>query len=194
MVVYHLVDHIADRFIQLVDDLDDEIDELEDGVETWPAEHTRARLSQLRRDLLHVRRTLAPTRDAVRGVVDGRVDIEGRALFTREVFPREIEREFASVYDKLLRAAEGLELARDLLAAARDYHQTKIANDQNQVMKTLTVVASLILFPTFVVGVYGQNFRHMPELHWYYGYIWSWLVIAVTTAAQLVFYKRRGWI
>jgi magnesium transporter len=194
MVVYYLVDHIADRYIDLIDDVDAEIDELEDNMDRWQNERTRVRLSELRHDLLHLRRTLAPTRDAVRGVVDGRVDIEGRALFTREVFPAELEREFANVYDKLLRATEGLDLARDLLAAARDYHQTKIANDQNDVMKTLTVIASLVLFPTFVVGVYGQNFDHMPELHWYLGYLFSWSVIITTTVVQLVFFKRRGWI
>jgi magnesium transporter len=76
----------------------------------------------------------------------------------------------------------------------RDYHQSKIANDQNQVMKVLTVVASLVLFPTFIVGVYGQNFIHMPELHWRYGYAYSWGIIAVSTVLQVVFFRRKRWI
>ena len=194
LVVYHLVDHIADGYLDLIDDLDDEIDELEENVDVWPHERTRARVSELRHDLLHIRRTLGPTRDAVRGVVDGRVDVEGRLLFSREVFPAEVEREFATVYDKLLRATEGLELARDLLAAARDYHQSKISIDQNDVVKRLTVIASLLLFPTFIVGVYGQNFEHMPELGWRLGYVFSWFVIAATTAAQLAFFRWRRWI
>lgn len=194
MVLYHLVDHIADRYLDLIDAIDDEIDELEENVDVWPNERTRSRVSELRHDLLHVRRTLAPTRDAVRGVVDGRVDIEGRLPFSREVFPAEVEREFATVYDKLLRAAEGLELARDLLAAARDYHQTKISIDQNDIVKKLTVIASLLLVPTFIVGVYGQNFEHMPELEWRLGYAFSWAVIVVSTAAQLAFFRWRRWI
>ena len=194
MVVYHLVDEISERYLQLLDDLDDEIDELEDHVDDWPDSRIRARLSALRHDLLHLRRTLAPTRDAVRGVVDGRVDLEGRALFAREVFPREVEREFASVYDKLLRASESLDLARDLLAAVRDYHQNKITVEQNDVTKKLTVIASLLLFPTLIVGVYGQNFEHMPELRWELGYAFSWAVIAVTTLLQLAFFRWRRWI
>jgi magnesium transporter len=194
MVAYYLLDHIANGYIDLVDAIDDEIDELEDNVDVWPNERTRARISELRHDLLHVRRTLAPTRDAVRGVVDGRVDIEGRLLFGREVFPQEVEREFATVYDKLLRATEALDLARDLLAAARDYHHAKISLDQNDVVRKLTVIASLLLFPTFIVGVYGQNFKHMPELGWRLGYAFSWLVIVAVTLAQLAFFRWRRWI
>ena len=93
-----------------------------------------------------------------------------------------------------MRAYDGLELSRDLAAGARDYLQTKIANDQNEVTKRLTAIASIVLFPTFVVGVYGQNFDHMPELHWRLGYLWSWVVIIVVTAAQLVYFRRRRWL
>jgi len=98
------------------------------------------------------------------------------------------------VYDKLLRATEELELARDLLATVRDYHQAQIANAQNSVVRTLTVIASLILLPTFIVGVYGQNFRHMPELGWRYGYAFSWALIVAVTVAQLLFFRRKQWL
>src|SRR5213079_1749604 len=173
------------------DDLDGEIDELEDSVETAPAAQTRDRLSELRHDLLHIRRTLSPTRDAVRRVVDNVVEVEKG----EEVFPHEVEIAFNSVYDKFLRAFDGLELSRDLIASVRDYLQSKIANDQNEVMKTLTVIASLLLLPTFIVGLYGQNFRHhFPELHWRFGYLWSWGLIVATTLIQLVIYRRNKWI
>ena len=89
------------------------------------------------------------------------------------MLPRDVELDFADVYDKLLRAVDGLDFSRDLLASARDYQQAKIANDQNEVTKRLTVIASLLLVPTFIVGVYGQNFDHMPELHWRFGYAWQ---------------------
>ena len=109
-------------------------------------------------------------RDAVRRVVDDVVEVEKG----KEVFPHDVEVAFNAAYDKLLRAFDGLEFSRDLLASVRDYQQSKIANDQNEVMKRLTVIASLILLPTFIVGLYGQNFVHMPELRWHYGYAYSW--------------------
>jgi magnesium transporter len=191
MMFYRLIDDIAARYLDLVDQLDGEIDELEDGVETAPAAQTRDRLSELRHDLLHIRRTLAPTRDAVRRVVDNVVDVEEG----EEVFPHDVEVAFNSAYDKLLRAFDGLELSRDLIASVRDYLQAKIANDQNEVTKKLTALASMLLVPTFIVGVYGQNFRHhFPELAWRFGYAWSWGLIVVTTFAQFVFFRRRRWI
>ena len=190
MMAYRLVDEIAERYLDLVDALDEEIDELEDKVELQSAEITRTRISSLRHDLLHIRRTLSPMRDAVRRVIDGSVDVEDGT----EVFPRDVEVAFNGSYDKLMRAFDGLELSRDLLASVRDYHQSKIANDQNEVMKVLTVIASLVLFPTFVVGVYGQNFLHMPELHWHYGYAYSWGIIVASTLIQLWFFRRKKWV
>jgi magnesium transporter len=190
VMVYRLVDQIAEYFLDLVDAIDDEIDELEDGIEDWPSAQVRQRISTLRHDLLHVRRTVSPTRDAIRRVVDRRIDVgEGP-----EVLPRDVELDFADVYDKLLRALDGLDFSRDLLASARDYQQAKIANDQNEVTKRLTVIASLLLVPTFIVGVYGQNFDHMPELQWSFGYWWSWGWIIGTTILQLLFFRWLGWI
>jgi magnesium transporter len=191
MILYHLVDDVAERYLDLIDAVNDEIDELEDHVEAWPNEKVRQRLSDLRHDLLHIRRTLSPTRDAVRRIVDGRLELEEGA----EAFPREVELHFADAYDKLLRSSEGLELSRDLVASARDYHQAKVANDQNEVVKRLTAIASILLVPTFIVGLYGQNFiRSMPELRWGFGYWWSWGWIIVTTVAQVIYFRRKGWI
>ena len=189
-IVYRIIDLIAEDFLDLVDALNDEIDELEDGIESWPSSHVRARISQLRHDFLHVRRTVSPTRDAIRRVVDRRIDVgEGP-----EVLPRDIELDFADVYDKLLRAVDGLDLSRDLLASARDYHQAKIANDQNEVMKRLTVIASVLLLPTFIVGLYGQNFIDIPELRWHWGYGYVWAVIVGTTLLQLWIFRRNRWL
>jgi magnesium transporter len=191
MMLYRLVDDIAEHYLDLVDDLDDEIDELEDIVDTSPAYVTRRRLSELRHDLLHIRRTLSPTRDAVRRVVDNVIEVKEGP----EVFPHEVEISFNGAYDKVLRASDGLELSRDLINSARDYSLAKIANDQNEVMKRLTAIASLLLVPTFIVGLYGQNFlHHFPEIHWQYGYYWSWALIIASTIAQFVWYRRRGWI
>jgi len=189
MVVYALVDDVAERYLSLIDALEDEIDELEEGVESLKADVVRARVSNLRHDLLHVRRTLTPTRDAIRRVLDGRIEIGGK----RE-FPREIELHFEDAYDKLLRASEGLELARDLVAGVRDFSQAKIAIDQNEVMKKLTAIASMLLVPTFIVGLYGQNFRRIPELHWGFGYAWSWGLIVVTTIFQVIYFRRKRWL
>jgi magnesium transporter len=189
MHAYHLVDDIAEGFLDLVDALNDEIDELEDHVEEWDNERVRTRLSSLRHDLLHIRRTLAPTRDAIREIVDNRIEFTGDEVFTHDA-----ELNFGNAYDKLLRAADNLELARDLVAGVRDYHQAKIANDQNDVMKRLTVIASVLLLPTLIVGLYGQNFDNMHELHWWWGYYYSLGLIAVSTVAQVLYFRWKRWL
>jgi Mg2+ and Co2+ transporter CorA len=115
MIAYHVVDEIAEDYLDLLDAVDDEVDELEDNVESWPNERVQRAISDLRHSLIEIRRTLGPTRDAVRGIVDGRTDLEGRPLFRREVFPREVELHFAQAYEKLLRAADGVDYAREAI-------------------------------------------------------------------------------
>jgi magnesium transporter len=189
MLAYRVIDDIAERYLDLVDELDGEIDELEDRVESQSAELTRQRISELRHDMLHIRRTLAPMRDAIRRVIVNACDVDDGP----EVFPHEVEVAFNAVYDKLMRALDSLDFSRDLLAGVRDYHQAQISNNQNEVMKRLTVIASLVLVPTLIVGVYGQNFDHMPELHWHLGYAFSWGLIVVTTALQLLWFRHKRW-
>jgi magnesium transporter len=156
MHLFHLADDVAECFLDLVDDLNEEIDELEDHVEEWGAERVRMRLSSLRHDMLHIRRTLGPTRDAIREIVDNRIEFAGQEVFTHDV-----ELSLGTVYDKLLRAADNLELARDLVAGVRDYHQAKIANEQNEVMKRLAVIATIFLPLAFLTGFFGQNFSYL---------------------------------
>jgi magnesium transporter len=190
VIVAALADAVAESFLSAVDALDDEVDKLDDDVEGEEPTALRRRIRSLRHHLLRVRRAIGPTREAFHKVVDRRVDVEGA-----ELLPHEVEIAFGDAYDKLLRAVDGLDLARDLLAGSRDYLQAKIANDQNEVAKKLTAIASLLLVPTFIVGVYGQNFRHhFPELAWQYGYAWSWSLIIVTTVIQLWFFRRKRWI
>ena len=189
MFAFHLVDEIAERYLDLIDSLDDEIDELEDMVLDRSPQEVGKRLRELRHDVLGIRRTLSPTRDAVHKIVDNRVELDDG-----ELFPRDVEISFGNAYDKLLRASEALDGSRDSLAGVRDYLQGKVSIDQNEVMKRLTLIASLLLLPTFIVGLYGQNFVKIPELHWAFGYWWSWGWIIGTTIAQLVFFKWRRWI
>ncbi len=189
LLLWQLMDDIAERYLDLVDRIDDQVDELEDLVESDHSLETRRTIAGLRGTMLRVRRSLGPLRDATRAVLDDRVEIDGH-----ELFPRDIEIHFAEVYDKFLRATEGLDFARDLLAGVRDYHQAQIAVDQNEVMKRLAAVAGLLLLPTFIVGLYGQNLEGSPEMGWSWGYTFSWVVIIVTTVAQFIWYRRKRWL
>src|SRR5262245_36034276 len=110
LIAWEIVDEVAEGFLTMVDDLNVEIEEFEDEVDNSSSDQIRSRLSELRHDLLNIRHTLAPTRDAVRAVVDDRVELDDEA----ELFPHDVELHFGFAYDKLLRASESLETARDL--------------------------------------------------------------------------------
>jgi magnesium transporter len=191
MVVYHLVDDVAEGYLELTDRLNERIDALEDHVDDWESARVRDELSALRHDILHIRRTLSPTRDAVRRVFDDRVDARVGNL---ELFDRSTELHFADAYEKLMRASEALDLSRDLVAGVRDYYQAKVANDQNEVMKRLTIVASLLLPASLIVGFYGMNVHGIPEYHWSFGYEYVLALIVALTLLQLVWFKRKRWI
>lgn len=190
-----LIDDVAERFLDIVEEFEVRIDRLEDQVGGGDGRATRQEMSHLRHDMLRTRRVLTPIRDVTRAVVTDRLELGGRDRVEHEqVFPHDIEIRFHDCYDKLLRATDGLDLTRDLLANVRDFQQSQIAVEQNEVMKKLAAIASLLLLPTFIVGLYGQNFERMPELTWPLGYLFSWGLIAVTTAAQLYYFRRKGWL
>jgi magnesium transporter len=148
----------------------------------------RRRLAELRHELLHGRRTVAATRAAVRRVLDGRIEIGELALF-----PPEVERLFADTYETLVRVTEELDIARDLLAGVRDHNQSRVVESQGEVAKKLTVIASLVLVPSFIVGFYGQNFESaFDDPHWSLGF--STGLIVVSTLVQLALYRWRRWI
>jgi len=189
ILVNELVDAAADSYLDLVDRLYVEIDALEDHVDDLPSVMLRQRLSSLRHEMLHARRNASATRAAIRRVVDGRLDLgDDDALF-----PREAEHAFADTYDTLVRVIEELDVARDLLASVRDYLQAKIAETQSEIVKKLTVVASLVLVPTLITGFYGQNFAGVFEKgYWTLGV--SVGLIVVTTLLQLAFFRWKRWI
>ncbi len=188
MLVYRLVDDVADSYLELLNTVYAEIDDLEDRLDSMQPAHVRLRLSEIRHELLRRRRMVSATRAAVRRVLDGRVEVGEHGLF-----PPEIESLFGDTYDTLVRATEELDIARDLLAGARDHLQAKVAETQNEVGKKLTVIASLVLVPSFIVGFYGQNFEGVfSREYWSIGVSTS--LIAASTLVQLALFRWRRWI
>lgn len=182
------VEDAADAFLVLLDGLFEAIDELESDVEHLTGPDVRRRIASLRSELLLARRASSATRGIARRVVDGRVDV-GRS----ELFPPEIERRFVDTYETLVRATEELDVARDLLGGVRDYYQAKITEQQNEVAKKLTVIASLVLVPSLIVGFYGQNFAGVFRA-WYWGIGISVGLIVATTIIQLALFRWRRWL
>jgi magnesium transporter len=188
ILVQRLIDDVTDTYLDLLDATYGEIDALEDRIDELRPADTRMRLSELRHELLHRRRTISATRAAVRRILDGRVEVGDHALF-----PADVERLFGDTYDTLVRVTEELDVARDLLSGVRDHLQSKIAESQNEVAKKLTVIASLVLVPSLVVGFFGQNFEGEFQKGWWTLAVSTGIIVG-SSLIQLALFRWRRWI
>ncbi|WP_336035347.1 magnesium/cobalt transporter CorA [Halobacterium yunchengense] len=187
---YRCIDRIVDDYFAILDDIEDDIEAVEDEVmaAATAGSDVLNRINSLRRDLLSVRRLLWPTRDAVGVLARGDPDHVGEAT----------EKYYRDVYDHLVQLVELAETYRDLTSGARDIYLNALSMSTNDVMKKLTVVATIILPLTFVAGVYGMNFSgspyNMPELGWTYGYPAVMAGMAAMAGVLLVYFRREGWL
>ncbi|MDH6247193.1 magnesium transporter CorA family protein [Mycobacterium sp. OTB74] len=193
-LVYVLIDEIARAFTELADGFEAEINEIEDALDdshphrASDGEWFRKRLQRFRSDLYDVRSALIPTEHAVHFIIVGE-DLTGA-----ELFPRDIEDKLRDTYDRLRYVSESLDVVRDEIGGLRDYLQARIGNEQNEIMKALTIVAALVLIPTFVVGFYGQNFEYFPGLHGKRAFWAVCLVMLAIVMSEIWYLWHRGWI
>jgi magnesium transporter len=184
-LLYILLDEIVDGYFIAVDVYQDRIEELEEQV--FGAEgnvETHERIFQFRKELSQFRRSAAPLRDVLDVMQRRTVDV---------VTPR-LEPYFRDVYDHVLRATDFVDGVRDIMASALEANLTVVSNRLNEVMKELTAWAAIILLPTLVAGVYGMNFRHMPELNWLLGYPFALGLMLLSAGTLYVMFKRRDWL
>lgn len=187
---YRIIDVVVDDYFDLLDRIEDEIEAIEEDVLETPDRGTLERINSVRRELLSFRKQVWPAREAV-GVL-ARGD-------PAQVDP-ETEKYFRDVYDHLVQIADLTETYRDLVSGARDIYLNALSQSTNEVMKVLTVVATIFIPLTFVAGIYGMNFDpsvspyNMPELGWQFGYPAAMLGMAAIAMVMVVHFRRRGYL
>lgn len=186
--VYRVLDAIVDEYFTVLDEIGTDIETVEDRIIDDPATETLEILNSLRRELLSIRRIVWPARDAVSVLARGDSDHVQAST----------EKYYRDVYDHLVQHVELVETYRDLASGARDIYLNTLSQSTNEVMKRLTVVATIILPLTFVVGVYGMNFGaspyNMPELGWRFGYPAVLAGMALTATVMLRYFQSEGWL
>jgi magnesium transporter len=180
---YTLLDVIIDRGFPVLEDLGEWIEDLEDELLETPSREVLAQIHELKRDLLLLRRMLWPQREVVNQLL--REDLSIIDETTRPYL--------RDCYDHTIQIMDLFETYRDMAAGMLDVYLSSTSNRLNEVMRVLTVIATIFIPPTFLVGVYGMNFIDMPELHWRYGYLGSWLVIVAMIGGMLLYFKRKKW-
>jgi magnesium transporter len=181
---YALLDAIVDSYFPLLEQAGEEIERLQELALVDASDKTLARIHEMRRDLLELRRAIWPLRDALGGVVR----VEG------SFFSPETQVYLRDCYDHTVQVLDITETYRELAGSLMDIYLSSLSNRMNEVMKVLTIIATIFIPLTFIAGIYGMNFEKMPELGWTYGYPAVWGVMAVTTVAMLVYFRRKGWL
>ena len=185
---YRVIDALVDEYLDILDDIETEIERVEEEVITSTDIETLERINAVRRDLLAFRKIAWPTREAIN------VLARGDSPFVTD----ETEKYYRDVYDHLVQVVDLTETYRDLTNGARDIYLNTLSQSTNEVMKALTVVATIFIPLTFVVGVYGMNFAdsryNMPELGWTFGYPAVMLGMALMVGIVLVHFYWRDWL
>ena len=183
-LAYALLDAMVDGYFMILEDFGDRMDEIEEELLSDPTMATLHRIHRLKREGLVLRRSIWPLREVVSTLERGDNSIirEGTKIYLRDV------------YDHTIQVIENVETFRDTMGGMVDLYLSTISNRMNEVMKVLTIIATIFIPLTFIAGIYGMNFANMPELEWRYGYFITWGVIAAIALTMVVFFRKRKWL
>ncbi len=182
-LMFTLTDIIVDKFYSILESINDSLDNLEEAIFENPVEELLGENQQIKRDILQLRKTIVPLREALHKL----------ELFDSDLIDDKTNKYFSDVYDHTAQILENIETFREINSELKDIYLSSISYRMNQVMKVLTIVATVFIPLTFIVGVYGMNFEYMPEIHWKYAYPAVWLIMASSAVGMLIYFRIKKW-
>ncbi len=182
-LAYSLIDAVVDSYFSILEHVGEWIEDIEEVLVSAPRTETMHAIHGLKKEMILLRKSVWPLREVVNSLERGESPLikESTGIFLRDV------------YDHTIQVMDTIEIFRDMTSGMLDLYLSSISNKMNEVMKVLTVIATLFIPTTFIVGVYGMNFEYMPELKWRYGYLLIWMVIIGVTSAMLFYFKKKKW-
>ncbi len=183
-LVYTLLDAIVDNYFIILEKIGEQIEFIEERLIINPASDTLNTIHKLKREMLFLRKSVWPLREVISGMERGESSlIKG----TTKIYLRD-------VYDHNIQIIDTIETLRDMLSGMLDIYLTSISNRLNAVMKVLTIIATIFMPLTFLAGIYGMNFKYMPELEWKWGYPLILLIMSTIGISMLFYFKRKKWL
>ena len=182
-LVYTLIDSIIDSYFVILETLGEKIEDLEEELINDPQKSTLTKIYSLKREMLYLRKTVWPLREAISRLERGESDLvtRGTHIYLRDV------------YDHTINVLDSLETYRDMLSGMLDIYLSSISNRMNEIMKVLTIITTIFIPLSFIAGVYGMNFKFMPELESEYGYYVVIFVMFTIGILMLFYFKRKKW-
>lgn len=183
-LLYALMDAVVDHYFIVLETLGERLEDMELELLDNPDKNSLGKLHHLRREIINLRRSVYPLREVISQF--GKIEEPGIDKNT-QVFIRDL-------YDHTIQVIETIEVFRDMATSLLDLYMNSVSNKMNEIMKVLTIIATIFIPLTFVAGIYGMNFTHMPELSWRYGYVGVMIFMFVAALLMLVYFKRKRWL
>lgn len=183
-LAYALLDAVVDHYFSVLEKLGERIENLEEELIENPSRTTMHAIHGLKREMIYLRKSVWPLREVVAGLERAE---SGLIRESTHIF-------FRDVYDHAIQVIDNVETYRDMLSGMVETYLSSVSNRMNEVMKVLTIISTIFIPLTFIVGVYGMNFRHMPELEWKWGYFVVWGVILAIGLAMVKFFQNKKWL
>jgi len=183
-LAYSLIDMIVDSYFLILERLGEKIELLEEELMKDPTHKTLQEIREFKNEMIFVRRVVWPLREVISGLERKESPLVKE---TTEIYLRD-------VYDHTVQVMDAIEVYREMLSGMLDIYLSSVSNRLNSVMKVLTIIATIFMPLTFIAGIYGMNFKYMPELEWRLGYLVVWLVFVIVGVSMLIYFKKKKWL
>lgn len=183
-LAYALVDAVVDEYFLILETIGEKIEVVEEELLVNSTRETLQNIHDMKREMIFFRKQVWPLRELVNGLSKGESSLirESTGIYLRDV------------YDHTIQIIDTIESFRDMLSGMLDIYLSTISNRMNEVMKVLTIIATIFIPLTFVAGIYGMNFKYMPELEWRWGYFMVWGVMVLILVSLVGYFKRKRWL
>lgn len=182
-LLYSLIDIIVDHYFVVLEAIGDTVEDVEVKLISRPTAETLGAIQGMKKDLIYLRKSVWPLREVLSSLERGESELISDTL---RVY-------FRDIYDHSIHAIDTIETLRDMLSGMLDIYLSSVSNRLNQVMKVLTIISTIFIPLTFIAGVYGMNFKNIPEIGWAYGYPSVVLLMSLVTLAMLYYFRKKRW-
>jgi len=183
-LAYALIDAVVDNYFLILEKIGEKIETLEDDLLDNPTPATLHAMHNLKRKLITLRKSVWPLREVIGGLERGESALfqKSTAIYLKDV------------YDHTIQVIDTIETFRDMVSGMLDTYLTNVSNKMNEVMKVLTIIATIFIPLTFIAGIYGMNFEFMPELKWHWGYFGIWGLMILIVVGMFFYFRRKKWL
>lgn len=182
-LMYAIIDAVVDNYLSIIEAFGDKIEDLEDSIFNSDTDITASSIQAIKREVLKIRRSVFPLREVI-----NRLD-----KTECKIIDKKTHSYLRDLYDHIVQVNESIDLYRELIWSLMDMYMSTISNKMNEVMKVLTIIATIFIPLTFIAGIYGMNFDNIPELHYKYSYFILWAVMVALFILMLIYFKKKKW-